>query len=1035
MFRSWFRGCVLALASLLAVTSVVPAQTQSSDKLKLSHVAPDECIFFFTWNGWTESDPKSTNRTEKLFAEQSVKDFGKQLLEEVTKLINTAAAAQGNEQATVTAQAGPALAKLLLSHPAALYLKSFKPADDPDIEAALVIDAEKDGPEAVAAIKKLLALLPPHEENEEKIGDATFWQRKKHGPSEPEVRIGYRASQIMFVIGKETPKELLAKLQKPGKPAAWVTKVSQDLAVERPSMLMFFDAQKLLSSLQPIITDPMAAKVIEALGFNKLKSFAAVSGLDKTGTQSISMVTTEGTPTGLFDLIPDKPIRLNDFKQFPANAVNATVTRFDLAYLYDKALKGIEQVDPNIRAQIEQTVAGVEPQLGFSLKGDLLEGLGDTWSFYTSSADTGVPFVPGIVITASIRKQESVAKALNVVVLAARGALAGAGPQAPFSIQDFAVGNDKGYQIVFNNVPVPVQPTWVLTKDQLVIGLTSQLVTGHLAGTAKSSLADNEHVKAAFKWNPKPLTVSYSDPKPGLQSAYTLVNTFGPMMLGQLTQQGINFNMPPLPPLGDIEQHLLPTVTTMGRTSNGWKTESHGVFPSGVGASPAVIAVGIALLLPAVQQAREAARRSQGKNNLKQIGLAMHNYHDVYKTFPAAGSVDKKGKKLLSWRVHVLPFVDQNPLYQQFHLDEPWDSDHNKTLIEKIPPAYVSPNHEDLAKQGKTVYLVPTGKGAAFEGDEGRGIREFTDGTTNTILAVEARADAAVIWTKPDDLALDFKNLFKSLKSARVGGFHAMLADGSVRFISDAIDVSILKALFTRGGGEAINFGAIDAVPGAIDAVPAGVAAPLAPARPVVARQGDPKNNLKMIGLAFHNYADTNKRFPQRAASDKKGKALLSWRVKLLPYLDANDLYQQFHLDEPWDSEHNKPLIDKMPAVFSSTGDEELAKKGKTRFVSPANAEGTLGVKEGTKFADIRDGFTNTILAVEARSDSAVIWTKPEDIVIDFKKPLLFLKDARDGGFLTLMTDGSVRVITDKINIETLKALVTRAGGEPVGQF
>lgn len=807
MFRTRFRGFLFALASLLAVTSVVPVQAQSSDKLKLSYVAPDECIFFFTWNGWTESDPKSTNRTEKLFAEQSVKDFGNQLMEEVTKLINTAATAQG-EQATVAAQAGPALAKLLLAHPGALYVKSFKPADNPEVEMAIVVDAEKDGPQAIDSFKKLLALIPkegPQGAIEEKIGDATFLRPKEYRAAEPEIRIGYRASQLLVVLGKETPKELLAKLQKPGKPAAWVTKVSQELAVERPSMLMFFDAQKLLSTLQPIITDPMATKVMDALGITKVKSFAAVSGLDKVGMHNVSVLTTEGTPSGLLDLIPDKAISIADFKNVPANAVNATVSRFDLAYLYDRVLKGVEQIDPNVRAQIEQTVAGVEPQLGFSLKGDLLEGLGDTWTFYTSASEGGAMFVPGIVITASVRKQEGVAKALNVVVAAAKGALAGAGPQAPFSIQDFSARNEKGYRIVFNNLPVPVQPTWVLTIDQLIIGLTPQLVSGHLSATSKGSLADNEHVKAAFQWNPKPLTVSYSDPKPGLQTVYSLVNTFSPVMIGQLAAQGINFNLPPLPPMGDIEQHLLPNVTTMGRTANGWKTENHGVIPSGMSIGPAAVAIGAALLLPAVQQAREAARRSQGKNNLKQIGLAMHNYHDVYKTFPASGSVDKKGKKLLSWRVHVLPFVDAAPLYQQFHLDEPWDSDHNKKLIEKIPPVYVSPNHADLAKQGKTVYLVPTGEGAAFEGNEGKGIREFTDGTSNTILAVEAHADAAVIWTKPDDLVLDFKNPLKGLKSARVGGFHALLADGSVRFISDAIDVILLKGLFTRGGGEVLN--------------------------------------------------------------------------------------------------------------------------------------------------------------------------------------------------------------------------------------
>lgn len=1031
MFRSWFRGCVLALASLFAMTSAEPVHAQSANKLKLSYVAPDDCIFFFTYNGWTESDPKSTNRTEKLFAEQSVKDFGTQLMEEVTKMINSAAAAQGDEQAAIAAQVGPRLAKLALTHPGAIYVKSFKAAENPEIEMAVVIDCEKDGPEAVDALKKLLTLTPkdgPKGAIEEKIGDATFMRPKEYGPNEPEFRIGYRVSQLLVVIGKETPKELLAKLQKPGKPAAWVTKLSEELVVERPSMLMSFDAQKVITALQPIITDPMASKVMDVLGVTKLKSFAAVSGLDKTGMHSVSALTTDGTPTGLFDLIPEKPITIDEFKKIPANAVNATVSRFDLAYLYDKVVKGVEQIDPNARAMAEQQIAAIEPQLGFSIKGDVFEGLGDTWSFYTSATEGGAMFVPGIVITASVRKQEGLAKALNVLVLAARGALANAGPQAPFSIQDFSARNEKGYRIVINNLPLGVQPTWVLTKDQLIIGLTPQLVSGHLSATSKGSIADNEYVKAAFKWNSKPLIVSYSDPKPGLQTVFSLVNQFGPMLSMQAAQQGVNFNLPPLPPMGDIEQHLLPTVTTMGRTSNGWKTESHGVIPSGIEIGPAAIAVGAALLLPAVQQAREAARRSQAKNNLKQLGLAMHNYHDVNRAFPPAANVDKDGKKLLSWRVHVLPYVDQAALYQQFHLDEPWDSEHNKKLIAQIPPVYVQPTHADLAKDGKTVYLVPTGEGTAFEGKEGHRIADFTDGTSNTILMVEAHRDAAVIWTKPDDLVVDFKNPLKNLKSALVGGFHVLLCDGSVRFVSDNIDVATLKALFTRGGGEVVNFGAIDALPPGRTVA----AAPFAPARAPV---GDPKNNLKQIGLAFHTYADSHKRLPLRAATDKKGKALLSWRVHLLPYLDANDLYQQFKLDEPWDSENNKPLIDKMPAVFSSAVDQELAKRGKTRFVTPANAEGILGIKEGTRFADVRDGLSNTILAVEVRSDSAVIWTKPEDVVIDFKKPMLFLKDARDGGFLALMADGSVRAITNAISNENLKALVTRAGGEALGNF
>src|ERR1700676_3675353 len=106
----------------------------------------------------------------------------------------------------------------------------------------------------------------------------------------------------------------------------------------------------------------------------------------------------------------------------------------------------------------------------------------------------------------------------------------------------------------------------------------------------------------------------------------------------------------------------------------------------------AIIAVLIALLLPAVQAAREAARRAQCVNNLKQIGLAMHNYHSTYDCFPPAVTADDQGRPLLSWRVLILPYLEEAPLYAQFHLDEPWDSPHNLPLASKMPRVYTCPS-------------------------------------------------------------------------------------------------------------------------------------------------------------------------------------------------------------------------------------------------------------------------------------------------------------------------------------------------------
>jgi type II secretory pathway pseudopilin PulG len=211
----------------------------------------------------------------------------------------------------------------------------------------------------------------------------------------------------------------------------------------------------------------------------------------------------------------------------------------------------------------------------------------------------------------------------------------------------------------------------------------------------------------------------------------------------------------------------------------------------------------IAMLLPAVQQARAAARRTQSKNNLKQIALAFHNYHDIHQTFPARSSFDKNGNPLLSWRVHILPFIEEGALYSQFKLDEPWDSENNKKLISQMPAMYGNPNSKE--KNFKTNYLLPVGKGTLFEGKQALRMRDIVDGTSNTIIAVEADQDQSVIWTKPEDLSYNPDKPMTGLGNLRPGGFHVLKADGSVRFISVHLNEDILQALMTFAGGEAIN--------------------------------------------------------------------------------------------------------------------------------------------------------------------------------------------------------------------------------------
>jgi hypothetical protein len=205
-----------------------------------------------------------------------------------------------------------------------------------------------------------------------------------------------------------------------------------------------------------------------------------------------------------------------------------------------------------------------------------------------------------------------------------------------------------------------------------------------------------------------------------------------------------------------------------------------------------------ALLAPPIEAARASAKRMQSMNNMKQIALAMLNYESARKAFPPAASYDKDSKPLLSWRVHILPYLEENKLYQQFHLDEPWDSPNNKRLIDRMPACLRSPASK-LADRGRTNYVVVTGPGTVFDGKKGTSIRDIRDGTSMTIMVVEADDTHAPIWTKPEDLPFDPKEPKRGLGGLWNGKtFLTAFCDGSVRALATDIRPEILRHLILK---------------------------------------------------------------------------------------------------------------------------------------------------------------------------------------------------------------------------------------------
>jgi hypothetical protein len=197
------------------------------------------------------------------------------------------------------------------------------------------------------------------------------------------------------------------------------------------------------------------------------------------------------------------------------------------------------------------------------------------------------------------------------------------------------------------------------------------------------------------------------------------------------------------------------------------------------------------------QQIRLGTRQSL--NKLRQIALALHNFHDVYKSFPTPATYDKDGKPLLSWRVHVLPYLEENQLYREFRLEEPWDSEHNKKLIQRMPDVYRRPFAD--RKSTKTPYQAPIGDKTAFRPGKKMMLRDIRDGTSKTIGVVEVDPEHEVIWTKPDDWVVDFDDPTKGLSGGPGTTFAACFLDASVRSLRKSIDKESLRRFLMADDG------------------------------------------------------------------------------------------------------------------------------------------------------------------------------------------------------------------------------------------
>ncbi|MEM7312704.1 MAG: DUF1559 domain-containing protein [Planctomycetota bacterium] len=779
---------LLCTSLLLVASSVAQAVQPFPTRPVLLKMAPDDCLIFVHSFGFDKADPSSSNLTEQLMAEPEMQKFYAQ----IDAMIDAAMlkATENISSGDLNRSFG-ALAKKLFWRPMTIYvadvdMNSSPRGGPPAFSGGVVIDVGEHREDAKALIARINEVTEGML-GKKKIGGVTVYEII--GPGAPPISFGLQKDILMVTFGPGSFEALVKQAK--SAPPAWLKSIVKRWPIKTRNMIGYVDVAG-VSQIMGNDGPPEVQGILNGLGVREAKYASFVFGLDKRGMVTRSFLACDNT-TGIWSLFGKNGIQTSDLNSIPRNTGFCAALELPLQDTYDLAIKIAEQVQPGFRA--EDMLRQMEEEFsGINLEKDILAAIGDKWVVYQSdSTDNATPL--DLVIQIDLKDAAKAQESMDRIVQMVKDA----GGQG-ITILSRRFGETPGYSIK----GLPVTPAFCVKDDKLIIGLSGKTILRHLKNQSSSEamLSSDKTLAAMLKRYDKPWFVSHQNVAQSLEQSYPALQASVDQLIGMIKPEDLGMEMKQLklPELSAIKKYLKPSIMVASRVDDGIEFESRDVLPqvSGIGSMTPIL---VALVLPAVQQARVAARRNMSINNMKELGLGLLNYESALRRFPSA---DENG---LSWRVRILTMIGQQRLYDKFHLDEPWDSPHNKALIAEMPNELRSP--ESTAPEGHTVYLGVRGSDPILAAGVGSRMRDIRDGTSRTIMIVEADDSEAVIWTKPDDLDWTPSNPARGLGGMRTGPtagkFLACFGDVHVDVVDSDIDKEILKALFTKSGGEQVS--------------------------------------------------------------------------------------------------------------------------------------------------------------------------------------------------------------------------------------
>jgi hypothetical protein len=670
-------------------------------------------------------------------------------------------------------------------------------------------------------------------------------------PNTPGVEIGWwnEGEHLVFVAGLNAVENATAVAagESPNitKHPLWAKYKKTDKAFELTT-LSWLDVGALgktygempLPQFSPDAPQLKVNDIIAAIGLDNAGALVSRSGFKGEAMWSETVMEVDGPRKGLLAYASDKSLTLKDLPPLPADNLGFHASAWDWSKFYTNTIEIAQNVvklgPPEAQAQLNGVLQNLPAIIGFDPEAELFKPMGELTCIYVDGKWN--LFGTGLVVAQKIDDEKTFHETLMSLV----GRVA-----EQTTPRELMVKKTKkhGREIVTLEIGGGfLNPSFTVADGWLVVGIVPQSVESfylRLDGKLDRWEPSDEFEKAFAELPQEFTSITVTDTKAGVQTLMGLAPLVLPFVQASLKnlpfgrdREPIAFSVADLPPAELVARPLFPNIRVHTVDEKGLQSTSRMALPmipmidSGGGA-PA-IAIGVALLLPAVQQAREAARRSTSKNNLKQIGLALHNYHETFREFPPGTHPNEKLKpeKRLSWIAKVLPFLDQGPLFEQIDFDAAWDATENENSVSNNVPSLLNPGVAAAPKEGvlaPTHYIGIAGVGedaptlpanhkraGMFGYNRATKIANVTDGSSNTVMVSEASKDFGGWATGGKDTirALTKKPYINGpdgIGAPWVGGCHMLMGDGSVHFISENIDPSIMEALSTIAGGEVVG--------------------------------------------------------------------------------------------------------------------------------------------------------------------------------------------------------------------------------------